>query len=476
MQTSLIRTTRLVAENGLYLPVASSGGGGGGITQLTGDVTAGPGSGSQAATVARVNGATVPAAGALTTGNVLQVSGVNALSYGPLNLVLAASVTGILGVAHGGSGLGAVGANGTVLTVVAGAPTWAAPAASGITQLTNDVLAGPGTGSQSTTVVQLTGGSGGSLVTVPTASLAFGTNSAQTGYLRFPNAADAIITTRNPTNLADWNILYVDGPGNVLLNSPVNTLGVALHLQVDGADFIELGSTNGATPQIALGIQNGTNYVFGGNLYSYSFGVGSGIVGLVNANHNLPSDSSGPGGIGFLWTDTRTDGQPEGLVFLGDGRGGSFGMGARSAIAPVGRGQIATQAGDEVCDRAYGRTTIGSTDTTTATIPLENGSLNGQVRFTGRLVTPGGGGGTTGDSFFATYNIRIKTIAGVVTVAYFTIDGAGTAGSDTSMLGALFTATASGAAVALEIDATGIASGAGSIEDWQTDCFKVFVN
>jgi hypothetical protein len=423
-----------------------------------------------------MNGATVPAAGALTTGNVLQVSGVSALTYGPVNLALPASVTGILGVVNGGTGLGVGGANGNVLTMVAGAPAWAAPAGGGIDQLTGDVLAGPGSGSQATTVVNLTGGAGGTLVTVPTASLGFGTNPALTGYLRFPNAPNAIITTRNTTNLADWTILDVDGPGNVLLNSPVNTLGVALRLQVNGADFIQLGSANGSTPQIAFGIQSGTNYVFGASLYSNSFNAGSGLIGIVNANHNLPSDSSGPGGIGFLWTDTRTDGQPEGLVFLGDGRGGSFGMGARSAIAPVGRGQIATQAGDEVCDRAYGRTTIGSTDTTTATIPLENGSFNGQVRFTGRLVTPGGGGGTTGDSFFATYNIRIKTIAGVVTVAYFTIDGAGTAGSDTSMLGALFTATASGAAVAIEIDATGIASGAGSIEDWQTDTFKVFVN
>jgi hypothetical protein len=231
---------------------------------------------------------------------------------------------------------------------------------------------------------------------------------------------------------------------------------------------------SGTTPQIAFGIQTGTNYVFGANLYSNSFGVGSGIVGLVNAVHNLPSDSSGPGFIGFFWTDTRTDGQPEGFVFLGDGH--SFGNGARSALAPVGRGNIATQLGDEVCDRAYGRTTVGTTDTTTATIPVENGTFNGQVRFTGRLVTPGGGGGTTGDSFFATYDIRIKTIAGVVTVAYFAIDGAGTAGSDVSMTGAVFTATASGAAVAIEIDATGIGSAAGSIEDWQTDLFKSFVN
>lgn len=106
---SIVQTTRLVAENGLYLPTASTGGGGGGITQLTGDVLAGPGTGSQAATVVRVNGATVPVAGALTPGDVLTVTGVAALAYLP-------------------------------------------PATTGITQLTGQVTAGPGTGSQAAKV------------------------------------------------------------------------------------------------------------------------------------------------------------------------------------------------------------------------------------------------------------------------------------------------------------------------------------
>jgi len=77
----------------------------GGITQLTGDVVAGPGSGSVAATVARVNGATIPAAGALTTGNGPYVSGSSALSYSALNLAGGAGwVSGQLPVANGGTG------------------------------------------------------------------------------------------------------------------------------------------------------------------------------------------------------------------------------------------------------------------------------------------------------------------------------------------------------------------------------------
>lgn len=48
-------------------------------------------------TVAKINSATVPAAGALTTGNVLQVTGVAALSYAAINLAGGANyVTGVL--------------------------------------------------------------------------------------------------------------------------------------------------------------------------------------------------------------------------------------------------------------------------------------------------------------------------------------------------------------------------------------------
>lgn len=180
---------------------------GGGITQLTGDVLAGAGSGSQSATVVRINGATVPVAGSLTDGAVLQVSGAGALTYAAVNLALAAAVTGVLGVANGGTGLSTGGSNTQVLTWVSGAPAWAAaPSGSftaaqdlsgsstsqevvgllthalpslstgylnwtgsawalssvsggGITALTADVTAS-GTGSVAATVVNLTGASG----------------------------------------------------------------------------------------------------------------------------------------------------------------------------------------------------------------------------------------------------------------------------------------------------------------------------
>ncbi len=86
---------------------AATGGGGGGLTQLTGDVLAGPGSGSQAATVTGLQNRPVGSA-APTTGQLL-------------------------------------GWNGSAWVPVA-------PPVSGINQLLGPVTAGPGTGAQTTTI------------------------------------------------------------------------------------------------------------------------------------------------------------------------------------------------------------------------------------------------------------------------------------------------------------------------------------
>jgi len=85
-----------------------------GITDLTGDVTA-TGPGSAVATVAKIHGASVPVAGALTTGHVLQVSGASALSYGPIDLAGGANyVTGTLPT--GNQAAQAIGGDGTGTT------------------------------------------------------------------------------------------------------------------------------------------------------------------------------------------------------------------------------------------------------------------------------------------------------------------------------------------------------------------------
>lgn len=67
-----------------------------GTVRLAGDL-AGTGGTAAAPRTSGLNSATVPAGGALTTGNVLQVSGVAALSYAPVNLAGGLNyVTGVL--------------------------------------------------------------------------------------------------------------------------------------------------------------------------------------------------------------------------------------------------------------------------------------------------------------------------------------------------------------------------------------------
>ena len=67
-------------------------------TTTTGTITlAGDISGvSTSIQVSKINGASVPTAGSLTAGNVLQVSGTSSLSYAPINLSNSASITGVL--------------------------------------------------------------------------------------------------------------------------------------------------------------------------------------------------------------------------------------------------------------------------------------------------------------------------------------------------------------------------------------------
>jgi hypothetical protein len=127
--------------NGTSLVWAAAGAGSG-ITALTGDVTA-SGSGSVAAAVVAVHGATVPSAGALTTGNVLQVTGASALGYAPVNLAGGANfVTGLLPTTNGGLGLAISGSPAAGSTIVATSPS--AAAWTPYTAFTNTVVFQPG--------------------------------------------------------------------------------------------------------------------------------------------------------------------------------------------------------------------------------------------------------------------------------------------------------------------------------------------
>lgn len=181
--------------------VISVSGGSAGITQLTGDVTAGPGSGSQVASVVKVNGAGIPGNAAhiatnssgqfisttavtsltfvmpsefsvsgspLSTGGTITVSkaveAANSVYAGPTSgSAVAPTFRNLVGAdlpLATNSTVGAVQPDGTTVTVSGGILS-AVSGAAGISQLTGDVLAGPGSGSVSS-ALSTTGVSAGS--------------------------------------------------------------------------------------------------------------------------------------------------------------------------------------------------------------------------------------------------------------------------------------------------------------------------
>jgi hypothetical protein len=140
------------------LPVAN-------LPSLAGDVTGT----ITANTVTKINGSTVPAGGALTTGNVLQVTGVSALGYAPVNLAGGANfVTGVLPVANLPSLAGDVTGTITANTVVKinGATV---PAAGALT--TGNVLQVTGVSALSYAAVNLAGGANFVTGVLPVANL-----------------------------------------------------------------------------------------------------------------------------------------------------------------------------------------------------------------------------------------------------------------------------------------------------------------
>jgi hypothetical protein len=230
-------------------------GGGGGITQLTGPVTAGPGSGSQATTitpgtsaqvlmsnatpattwtsfsgdmtvgptgtttVGDINGASVPAAGSLTTGNVLRVSGSSALSYSAVNLAGGSGyVTGNLPVTN----LAGNSSGTQFLQSSSGTNSWAAISSSSLPTitLTGDTTGAASGGSVATTTVQAQGG-----------AITFGTQGQHTCA-----AADTtceIIQSSQTSDTAPPNlVLQASGPyssasthtisGDVVINIPAS--------------------------------------------------------------------------------------------------------------------------------------------------------------------------------------------------------------------------------------------------------------
>ncbi len=193
-------TGQALTWNGsVWAPTTPSGSGSGTFT-AAGDL-----SGTDSSqTVIKINGATVPAAGSLTTGHVLKVSGVSANTYG---YILDANIDAAAEIAV--SKLEASGTNGHVLTTLLGIPTWTAATAPGgsDTQLQfNDGGAFGGDAglayNKTTNILSLSD------------ALAIGTDMATTGAVRL--ALNGKIVSRNNLNSDDNDLIYSTGAGDEL--------------------------------------------------------------------------------------------------------------------------------------------------------------------------------------------------------------------------------------------------------------------
>jgi hypothetical protein len=204
-------------------------------TSLAGDVT-GP---ANANVVGRVNGATVPAAGALTSNQVLMVSGASALTYA---FITDASISASAAIAVSKF---APGTNGQVLTTVGGVATWATPTSGGSGSVPSSRLV------IGTSPIRINGGASADL----TADITISILTATTGALGAIQLAGDLAGTGTAPVVARINGATVPAAG---------ALTTGHVLQVTGASALSYGFvTDGnvsATANIAVTkIAAGTN-------------------------------------------------------------------------------------------------------------------------------------------------------------------------------------------------------------------------
>jgi hypothetical protein len=324
----------------------------GGFSQLTGDVTAGPGSGSQAATVVAVNGATVPAAaGSLTVGTVLRVTGVSALGYGAVDLSNVNAVVNnlpITNIAPGSNSqvliTSSVGVmqwrtmagdvTGNIGTTVVGQIHGASVPASGALT-TGNVLQVTGVSALSYAALNLAGGANYVTGTLPIGNLPFGTaaqipvtnsgatalafvslsadatisaagavavTAARSGLYTFGAAGSAGITTTNAIN-APW-VFAITAPASgssTVAGQATNFTGQA------GGQNTAASGTAGAGGAFTLtagagGVESGTTSTGGaGGAATLAGGAGGSgtTIGGVGGNVILAAGAAGTGGSAF---------------------------------------------------------------------------------------------------------------------------------------------------------------------------------
>lgn len=252
---------------------------------MAGDVTGT----TAAAVVAKINGATVPAAGSLTTGNVPQVSGVSAITYGPVNLAGGTNyVTGVLPTANQASQTVAGDVTGTTAAAVVAKINGATvPAAGALT--TGNVPQVSGVSAITYGPVNLAGGANYVTGTLPSGNQAAQTMAGDcVGTTAANTVTDLTISGETQGDVlvrgaSTWTRLAAGAFGTALIS---NGAGATPSFSSQGwqtvyeVDFTTLANLNLKTGGDGTKVIDGRNWSFSGTADSTSADVvnGTGIV------------------------------------------------------------------------------------------------------------------------------------------------------------------------------------------------------
>ena len=267
----------------------------------------------------------IPNNAANTTGTASNVTGTVAIANGGTGQTTAANAINALLPSQTGNAGDVLTTNGTVAS-------WAAASGGGITQLTGDVTAGPGSGSQASTVAKIQGttvsGTTGTTNVVFSASptltgTALATNLTMTGTLTVPT----IVSTPGAgvtLSLTGGTAASSGNGGQVTING------------ANGSSVTTGG--NGGTVTISGGAANGTNNNTGGavNLQAGQ-SVESGTGGTVTISSG--TGGTGSGTAGATGGTTNVNGGTGGAGSSTSGNGGGINIKAGSGGGGVAGGQ-----------------------------------------------------------------------------------------------------------------------------------------
>lgn len=371
----------------------------GGITALTGDGTAtGPNSAvltlAAVATPGTSTKVTYNAKGLITSGTTLSSGDIpnNAANTSGTS----SNVTGTVAIANGGTGQttapnainallpSQTGNSGDFLTTNGTVCSWSAGGGSGITQLTGDVTAGPGSGSQVSLVTKIQGVAVGT--PTGTGNVVFSASPTLTGtIISASNTMSGTLIVPTITGITSGGAISVTG-GTAAVS------GAGGNASLNGASGGATGAGGaGGSVTIQGGIANGDNTQnnSGGSVtINGNTSKGSATGGTVTIN-------SGTGGVG-----TSTAGATGGTTNVNGGTGGagsatSGGGGGATLKAGSGGGGVAGGVGGQVSVTGGTGGTGSSTGGNGGAVQISGGSAGSNASASGGAITLSGAGGSS---------------------------------------------------------------------------------